>query len=182
VSNVRRYLSSAASWDAGIGVLAGLGALALASDDAVRAPAVTILLAAAGIGVALLGAVLTAMAIIATFADGHYRRVLEAASGSTARAMEPYLIVGFVSAVCTVVSLLLALGWPTLGAIPETVGLALSLGLCAWASAGAVQLVELTIFHAGQRSELLRGIEDADAIRSRRLSARVGRRPSEDRT
>ena len=142
---------------AGIGVITG----AAATQKSVREGAVGVLIPAAGVSVALSAVVLAAIAILATFFDDWYRRVLEAASGSVAQGLTPYRVIAVIAGIATLVCLLVAVSWPVL-----TVGLqeslfGLAIGLTAWTVAGCVQLTNLTIWHADQRARLMRGVEDA---------------------
>jgi hypothetical protein len=147
--------------DCYVGVASGVIAAAAATNRDVRANAVTILLPEAGIAVALSAVVLAAMAIFATFFDDWYRRVLEVASGSVGRALTPYRAVATIAGAATLVALIVALAWPALPAGLQAVLFGVATGLAAWAIAGCVQLASLTIWHADQRSQLMRGVEDA---------------------
>jgi hypothetical protein len=150
------------------GLLAGGFALGLCISADVRQQGVTILLAQAGVGVAVLGVVSTTIAIFATFFDGNYRRVLDAVGGLP-RALMPYKVVAAVAALSVIGALTIALGWPTFSPVARAVLLACSTALTGWAVAGTVSLVGITSFHAEQRAELMRGAEDAESIRAKRL-------------
>lgn len=149
------------SADCGVGIAGGVVAGIAATDKSVRANAVTILLPEAGIAVALFTVVIAAMAILATFFDDAYRRVLETASGSVGKALRPYRVVAVIAGAATLAALLAALVWPAVSTLLEAIFLGLATGLTAWTIAGCVQLTSLTIWHADQRSKLMRGIEDA---------------------
>jgi hypothetical protein len=142
----------------------------LASSSAVRAQGVTIAVAAGACGVAVVSVVLGALAVISALFDGHYRRVLEMAGGIR-NAMRPYLVVSAVAGCTTVAAIVTALGWPIFGMWGQLLSLAFTVFLTGWCVFGMVSLVELTIFHAESRAKLMRGIEDAKAIRTSRLTA-----------
>ena len=131
-----------ASWDFAIGVGAGVFAALLSLSAGVREQGPTLLLAELAVGLGVVAAVLSALAILTTFFDGHYRRVLEEVGGIR-RAMLPYLVVAAVAGICAVVALLVALGWPAFGAVVRTLLLGLATGLAVWT---------ITIFHGTQRA------------------------------
>jgi hypothetical protein len=163
------------SWDFGVAVLVGGLAVAFGQDEKVLDKGVTIALAAGAAGVAVLGVVLAALAVITAFFDGHYRRVLES-TGSIRRAMAPYLVTAGVAGAAALCALVTALGWPEFGSTLRIGTLALTVFLTAWAMAGTVSLVEITIFHAEQRAALMRGIEAAGDVRAARLTEARSRR------
>ncbi len=156
------------SWDFGVGVGCAMVAAVLALDDGVRGQGVTVALASCAVGMAVLGVVLAALAIITAFFDGHYRRVLESAGGIR-RAMAPYLLVAGTGGLAAVVGLLTALAWPAFGEWTQIVALAVTVLLTVWSVAGTVSLVEITLFHAEQRAALMRGFEEAADVRAQRL-------------
>lgn len=161
------------AWDfsaaAGIGLVSGL----LGLSRAVRAAAPTVLLASAGVDVALTATILAALAIFTTLFDTSYRRVLEAAGG-VRDALMPYTTIAFVAASGTVVSLMSALGSPYLGKWADAAVIALSMLLTAWTVTGSASLVEQTHFHATQRASLLHGADQADEIIAARLPTSPG--------
>lgn len=157
-------------WDFVGAIAVGAISVLLATKHAIREDSVTVLLAAGAAGLAILGVVLAAMAIIAPFVDSHYRRVLDHAGGVRS-ALAPYLLVAGVGALTAIVALVAALAWPTGGWLLQAVLDGLTMGLAAYAILGALSLVELTIFHADQRAKLQRGVEDAASpIHASRLS------------
>jgi hypothetical protein len=158
-------------WDFWVGLLGGGIAAVAATSRTVRDAGVTVLLGEAAIGIALLSVVLAGLAIITPTFDGLYRRVLEKAGG-VRQALDPYLLIAAVSGIGAVVAVLGALTWPELGTSLRVLILGLATMLAVWAISGTVSLVELTIFHADQRAELLRGIDDAEELRVRRLAER----------
>jgi hypothetical protein len=166
-------------WDGALGATCAIASAVIALDDNVRRSGVTILLAESAVGIAVLGAVLTALSVFATFFDGHYRRVLEGV-GSLTRAMRPYLIVAAVGGGATVVGVIGALAWPApIGEFGQALVLGVATGLCVWAVAGTISLVSLTVFHAEQRAELMRAVEDATDAQAQRFGRRAsGTTPS----
>lgn len=162
------------SWDFAAGVGAGGFAALLAINPQVRGSAPTLLLAELAVGLGVVATVLAALAILTTFFDGHYRRVMEAAGG-VHRAMLPYLVVAAIGGICAVVTLLVAIGWPAFGPWARAPLLGLATGLCVWTIAGAVQLVQITMFHGTQRAALMRGVEDVTELKARRLRERQPR-------
>lgn len=162
------------SWDARLALIGGgLIAAVAGVSEPIRDSAVTILLAEAGLGVALFAVVLAALAIFATFFDDAYRRVLEMASGSIKAALLPYEAVAVVAGLATAVALLVALFWPALTAGLEVVLLGLASALALWSVVGSVRLVELTTWHAARRADLMKGVEDAKVkLAERKRAAR----------
>jgi hypothetical protein len=156
------------SWDCGAAVAIGIGAGVLATDHRVDGAAVPVLLAQAGIGVALTSTVLAGLAVFATFFDGAYRTALDLGGGFR-RALAPYVIVAGVSAASAVVGAIAALAMPSCGATAKAMLIALSFFFSAWALLGAISLTGLTAFHATARARLMRGLEDAREIRAERL-------------
>jgi hypothetical protein len=159
------------SWDFKAAALCGAGALVASLSQDVRDASIPVLITEAAVGVALTSTVLGGMAIFATFFDGAYRMVLDAAGGFR-RALMPYAVVAAVAALATIVGTLAALALPALGRWPQILAIGASTLFCAWAVFGAVALVELTVWHAGERARLLRGVDEAAAIRAQRLRGR----------
>jgi hypothetical protein len=160
------------SWDTYVGLGAGAVAGGLMGSDAVRGAAVAVLLAEAAIGIALTATVLGAVAIFATFFDANYRRVLDLAGGFRS-ALMPYITVSVIAAAAGLCGLLSALALPALQRDVAAAVVALSTLLCAWATAGTVSLVELTLFHATQRASLMAGADDAAQLLGERRQRRV---------
>jgi hypothetical protein len=158
-------------WDFRVGLIVGV-AVGLLASSSVRRHGVTGLLAEAAIGVAILSVVLAALAIIAPAIDGFYRQVLDKAGG-VREAMAPYLLIGAVAGIAAILSLVGAILWPAAGPAAQRVVLGSTSGLTVWAIGGAISLVEITIFHATQRSELLSIVDTTEEeVRVRRLEAR----------
>lgn len=169
---LRRYgRGTFRSWDFYVGVALGCVGAGASLVRSVRDAAVPILLAEAAVGVALTATVLAAMAIVATFFDPTYRRVLDLAGGFRA-ALMPYAVVGVVSAAGGAVGLIGALLLPALGKTVGAIDVGLSTLLFGWALAGTVAITELTLFHASQRASLMSGADQAETIRAKRLSDR----------
>ena len=132
-----------------------------------------VLLAEAAFGVAVTATVLAAMAIFATFYDAGYRRVLDLSPGGFRAALEPYGVVGAVAAASTVLGTLGAIAVPALGVLALALVVGVSSLLCVWSLAGSVSLISMTMFHATQRAALMRGADEAEGIRAKRLSERT---------
>lgn len=171
---MRVYGAATFAWrafDFWLGVVLGFGAALIASSDAVRASGVTILLTETAVSVGLLAVVLTAVAIVAALLDGVYRSVLEDDDGSIAPALMPFSTIATVSGAAALVSLVSALAWPALGPAPQIGLLALASALTGWTVAGAVSLVNQTLWHAEQKAKLGRAIDEARSLRARRMVA-----------
>lgn len=157
---MKLYLRTALHWDFGVGLAVGALVAWLACDSAVRDQGVTLTIATGAVGVAIISAVLTALAVIAALFDGPYRRVLMNAGGIR-EAMAPYMVVASVAGLSVIAALIVAVGWPEFCPALQMWGLGISTALAAWSVAGTVSLVELTIFHAEQRAVLM-GKQDLD--------------------
>lgn len=136
-------------------VLAGAG-----WAQPVRADGRTLLLAEAGLAVALLAVALTALTILVGVLGDEYLRVLEHAGG-VPKAMEPYVTVSVVAGLGAISGVLAAVAYPYLLWLPRALVLAATSGLLVWAAWGTVQLVQMTAWHGVQRGRLLEGIADA---------------------
>jgi hypothetical protein len=156
------------AWDFWAALGVGVVSAVLTLDHAVRASAPTVLLASAGINVALTATVLAALAIFTALFDSSYRRVLEAAGG-VREALMPYTTTAFVAGLGTVVALVSALASPYFGKWVEAAAVGVAMLLTAWTVAGFASLVEQTHFHATQRAKLLKGADDAEEIIAARL-------------
>lgn len=161
------------AWDFGVGVLSSGLAFGLCWNKSVRDSVTTILVAEAAFAVAVTATVLAAMAIFATFYDPSYRRVLDLAPGGFSGALRPYEVVGVVAAAATIVGTLGALAVPAVGVAPVATITGASTLLCVWSLAGTASLIDITVFHAARRAELMRGADEAEAIRAKRLSERL---------
>lgn len=152
---MKLYLRTALHWDFGVGLAVGVLVAWLACDSAVRDQGVTLTIATGAVGVAIISAVLTALAVIAVLFDGPYRHVLIDHAGGIREAMAPYMVVASVAGLSVIAALVVAVGWPEFSSALQMVGLGVSTGLGAWSVAGTVSLIELTIFHAEQRAVLM---------------------------
>ena len=160
-----------------VGLAAGAVAALSATSAPVRKAGVTVLLAEAAVGVALLSLVLGALAILTPALDGPYRRVLDTLGG-VGRAFAPFKVVAFIAGTTAIAAMLAALAWPELGATVQTIAIALVTCLSVWAIAGTVSLVGMALFHAEQRANLLQGVDDAEAaVRARRVTTRERQTP-----
>lgn len=156
------------SWDFFVAIVCGAAAAGMTSVRVVRESAVTILIAEAAVGVALMAVVFAGMAIFATFYDSTYRRVLDLAGGFRS-AMMPYITVSVVSALSGGVGILGAFALPSLGDWTGDLVCGASTLLFAWSVTGVVSITGLTLFHAGERAKLMRGADEAENIRAQRL-------------
>lgn len=154
-------------WDVWVGAVAGVIAGLCATSGNVRREGVTALLAEAAVGVTVLGVVLAALAIFTPTFDGLYRRVVVGAGG-VKEALRPYMLTSSVGGAAATLAVVSALAWPILGVGLKMFTLGISTLLAVWAIAGTVSLVELTLFHAHQRAELMGIVEDVD-LRTRGL-------------
>jgi hypothetical protein len=157
------------AWDFRTALGFGVGTFALAFVREVRDAAVPILISEAAIGVAVTATVFAALAVFTTFFDGTYRRVLELAGGFRS-ALMPYIVIGVVSAASGLSGLIAALALPALGSIAAEVDIAIPTLLCVWTLAGTVSLIDITVFHASARADLMAGADEAESIRAERLS------------
>lgn len=138
-----------------MGLAVGVLVAWLACDSAVRDQGVTLTIATGAVGVAIISAVLTALAVIAALFDGPYRRVLIDDAGGIREAMAPYMVIAGVAGLSVLAALIVAVGWPGFSSALQMAGLGVSTALAAWSVAGTVSLIELTIFHAEQRAALM---------------------------
>lgn len=113
-----------------------------------------LLIAATGVGVSVVVAVLMAVAIINSF-DGVYRRVLELAPGGLATAFMPFRLVAITAAALAIVSGFGAAVWPGLPAVLGVACVTLVSFLGVWTVAGCAQLVLDLIRHATNQERLL---------------------------
>ena len=162
---MKLYLRTALHWDFGVGLVVGVLVAWLACSSAVRGQGVTLTIATGAVGVAIISAVLTALAVIAVLFDGPYRRVLIDDAGGIREAMAPYMVVASVAGLSVIAALIAAVGWSEFSPALQRWGLGVSTALAAWSVAGTVSLVELTIFHATQRAVLMGKQEDAHHVR-----------------
>ena len=131
------------------------------------------LLALAALGAAILAVVLACLAIITPTMDGPYRQILDAAGGVRA-AMAPYLHIATIGGAASVVAVLGAMAWPALSAPIEVVTLSIAALLGVWCVAGVVGLTALTLFHAEQRAELQKAIDNAETLHAEQLERPPG--------
>lgn len=157
------------SWDFIVSVGFGGVGFGLVFVPAVRRAAVPILITEAAIGVAMTATVFGALTVFTTFYDGAYRRVLEFAGGFRS-ALMPYIVIGVVAAAAGLSGLIAALALPALGVWASAFAVAIPTLFCAWTLTGIVSLIELTLFHATERSRLMAGADEAESIRAKRLS------------
>jgi len=148
-----------------------LTALASGVGEELRARGVQIMLAQAGIGIAVLAVALTALAILVGLLGNEYLRILERGDPDGVHgAFQPYRVTATVGGINGFFSLVAALAWvaPTFLPIPawvlQSLGLATSTGLAVWSIWGTVLLVRLTAFHGEQRARFIDSILEAKRI------------------
>lgn len=160
-TRIVKYAASAfKSWDFYVGVFFGAFGGGITLDARVRDAAVPVVLAESAIGVALTATVFAAVAIFATFFDSSYRRVLDLAGGFR-NALRPYMVVDAIAALSGGAGVIAALWLPALDRWEASVAVGVSTWLVAWAIAGTVSLVDITVFHATQRARLMSGADNA---------------------
>ena len=144
---------------------AGTTILAYQNGD-VRSEAVPILITAAALGAGFLAVVLAALAILVTFFDEGYRKILANTPRGIAGAMMPYKTVAVIGGATGGVALIGATAWPALTPASQAGVIGVTLGLLVWAGAGTLQLVDTTIFHGVQRAKLLEALAEYRSRRS----------------
>lgn len=137
-------------------------------SSSARGQAAAVLTATAAIDAGLLGIVLAAMAIVTAFVD---RTFVAFASRGLQEELMPFATVSVVAALGVGVGVLGLFGVGALATGWTIALLALSAGLTAWAVAGVVQLVALVIYFASVRARQIAAIEEANQVRTRRLSS-----------
>jgi hypothetical protein len=150
----------------GLAVGAAVGSVA-AVEQRVRADASAPLIAEASVAAVVLAIVLAALTLVAVFFDDLYRAVLERASGWRS-ATRPYLVIAMSSGAAVVSGLTGAILWSVFPAVVQAGWLAFTTFTLVWSTMGAIQLVEITMFHGEQRAKLRQAIQEA---RRQRLSA-----------
>lgn len=152
--------------DFGIGVGAGAGAgVAAALSAAVEQHGFVALLAIGGADVAVLGVVLVGVQLFISSLEPDYELALSF-QGGIKGAIRPYLTVAAVAGAGAVVALVAAITWSLAPSAFMGVNLATAVLLTVWSVVGTVQLVDISVFHLEQRSNLK--IAQAKAERARR--------------
>jgi hypothetical protein len=162
---VHERFPTLASWDLWVGLVAGPACgLVTALSAAVRGNGFTIALAAVGVDIAILGVVLVTMQLFLALLDADFALAIDNAGGLD-DATRPYLTVAKVAGVGALVAIIGAICW----AVAPWWGAALIIGatvlLAAWAIAGTVQLVELSLFFSDKRGRLSLAEAKARALR-----------------
>ena len=156
-----------------LGLGAGFVTFFVADQQAsLRENSLTVLLSMSGIGVAVVGFVLTAVGLLVTFMDPDYRTLLETVTSDGIQgATRPYKIASAIGGAASVSGLVgVALSQVAVDGLESTV-LAVTAGLTVWAVAGTVQLVSLTLWHAGIRMRLHDAISRHDVPNDPKLPA-----------
>ena len=157
---VRENWPDLKSWDLGLGAVSFcVTGVVAASNDGVRENASTVLIAESALGVGLLAVVLTALAVLVTFFDDYYRQVLSSVPHGGG-VMVAYQVVAFAGAATAVIGFVAAISWPVMPAALQAFSLGATTGLLTWATAGTLQLVNLTVFHGRQRAHLLEAVDE----------------------
>ncbi|MGD2102725.1 MAG: hypothetical protein PVG83_10895 [Acidimicrobiia bacterium] len=158
------------SVDLWLGAIAGT-AVGLSANvwSSIKDEVVGLSLASLGLGVAILGVTLTALAILVGLLDDRYLNVLRRAPGGVAGVLAQYRIVGVVSLLTILSAVTTLIVWGEVASRTQSLFLGITVGCVVWASAGAVQLVNLTAFQGEMRAQLITGLQDArDLLEQRR--------------
>jgi hypothetical protein len=173
IGRVSRWLNGRDwwSWDLLVGVIAAAavagGALLYPKVRGEGGP--TYLYALAAAFVAMLGVVMAVMAILIGLMSPSYRAILEAIPGGIRRAMHPYFIVVFGSAVGAFIALVGALGWPAMTWWAKVVTLSVASGMVAWLLTGSAQLLLVTFNHGADSHSIDKHQAAIRAAREERL-------------
>jgi drug/metabolite transporter (DMT)-like permease len=135
--------------------------------------ATTYLYALSAAFIAMLGVVMAVMAILIGLMSPSYRAILEAIPGGIRRAMNPYFIVVFGSAVGALVALVGALGWPAMTWWAKVAALSVASGMVAWLLVGTAQLLIVTFNHGSDSATLEKEMASIRAAREQRLRERT---------
>lgn len=159
------------SWDLAVGALVAAvvagGSLVYPTIRGAGAP--TYLYALAAAFVAMLGIVMAVMAVLIGLMSPSYRAILEAVPGGIRRAMNPYFIVVFGSAVGALIALVAALGWPAMLWWSRAGVLSLVSGMAGWLLAGTAQLLIVTFNHGSDSASIERHQASIRAAREERM-------------
>jgi hypothetical protein len=150
--------------------------LAITLDNpSIRAAGTGILVAVGALSIALAGLVAGILAILATWLDEAYRRVLQMARGGWSGAMRPYKVTATLGLITVLVATFSYFLWSIANPQLQSVLLALTLSLFVWTTVGSIQVFGITFFHGEMKAELLKGMDEArKALRKRRNERRVG--------
>jgi MFS family permease len=162
------------SWDFAGALVVFPVALAVSLDNiSIRDSGEAFLIAVAALGVAFTGVVGGILAILTTWFDESYRKVLQKAGGWRG-AMRPYAITAILGLITVMVAIGSLFIWSIANPQLRSTLLALTLSLFVWTLIGSIQIIRITFFHGEMRSELLRGMEEARrALARRRKEKRV---------
>jgi hypothetical protein len=122
-------------------------------DNLLTNDVIPVVLVEAGLGLALLAVVLTALSIFVAFLGEVYTRFLEEAIGLP-RAFRPYKTVATIAGLQTLTALGTAFTWTLAGEGVRIGLLAAVSGLTVWAIAGTVKLTAITANYGNYRSRL----------------------------
>jgi len=149
----RRELFGSGFW-LGVAFGVGVGVAAFEGKHTLE-NAIAVLTTEVLIGVALLATVLAALAILSTFFDRTYRAALRELSGSFLRAVLPFRVVAFSSAIAAAAGIAAITLWGVLGHGLRSAAFGLVAGATVSAIVGTWNLVRDTTFHGVKRDELL---------------------------
>jgi hypothetical protein len=163
-----RVGSVVASRDFEVAVPVGIGFGAFAAySRSVAADATPILLGLAAGLLALMAVVIAAHTLVVTLMSPEYLEVVKRAPGGVKGLSRPYIIIGWVCALGTLVSAAVAFAWPAFPQGPtfwprlaRWVAVAVPAVCFVWGLLGSAQLIGLNAFHLEQRVSLATVIRD----------------------
>jgi hypothetical protein len=150
--------------------------LAITLDNpSIRTAGTGILVAVGALSMALTALVGGILAILATWLDETYRRVLQIARGGWSGAMRPYKVTATLGLITVLVATFSYFLWSIANPQLQSTLLALTLSLFVWTTIGSIQVFGITFFHGEMKAELLKGMDEArKVLRRRRNERRVG--------
>jgi hypothetical protein len=151
-------------------------ALAIALDNpSIRQAGTGFLIAVGALSVALTALVSAILAILVTWLDETYRKVLQKAKGGWSGAMRPYKVTATIGLITVLVATISYFIWSIANPQLQSLLLALTLSLFVWTAVGSIQVFGITFFHGEMKAELLKGMEEArKALVKRRNERRIG--------
>lgn len=160
------------SIDAIIGLITGAvsGALVAAAPEIV--PAIQpVLLAMAGLMVALIGVSVATSSVLMTNDVDPYLALIERTPGGLDALTRPYIRVAWTASIAMLLGLLVGLAWPIvddLGSAALWLATGVPVAAGVWAVVGTAQLIVLHMFHLKGRAQLARTVR---AVKTRHRSA-----------
>lgn len=158
----------------------GITFVAGSVSENLRSTAVDLFLPVAGLGMAVLGVALTAVALLLGLLGVEYLRVLHDEQGSLHEAFQPFTVtatVGGSTALFSIASFVLwnvpsplsAVDWAA-----RAFALAVTAGLLTWGVVGTIQIVHDAVWHGEQRNKLLDTIQEARKLANMKKRERPG--------